>query len=129
MKAKILFLMVSALLVASCTGGRQNKVSQAESPEPTPVLVRGKLVLGHEARSFTAEGDTVDYWIIDKTEKLDSLYEAATKESTQPYTPVHAELKVVDAGKAEDGFAADYDGTYKVVEIIKVTPLNTPADH
>ena len=39
--------------------------------------------------------------------------------------PVYAELKVYDKRKSMEGFAAEYVGTYKVVEVIKVKPLDS----
>lgn len=73
--------------------------------------------MGHEVRPFTAEGDTLDYWIYDGSGKLDSLYRETTKESVLPYTPIYAELKVYNKGKSTEGFAAEYTGTYEVVEV------------
>lgn len=125
MKTKILFFAVSALFATACTSNNRQSKEEilTKSSDVAPLLVRGKLVIGHEVSSFTADGDTIDYWIHDKTNQLDSLYQEVTKESTSPYTPVHAELKVYDRGKATDGFAADYDGTYEVVDIIKISPI------
>lgn len=34
--------------------------------------------------------------------------------------PVYVELKVVDMGKADDGFAADYEGVYQIMKINKM---------
>ena len=34
--------------------------------------------------------------------------------------PVYVELEVVDMGKAEDGFAADYEGVYQIMKINKM---------
>ena len=35
----------------------------------------GRLVIGHEVRSFIAEGDTTSYWIIDDSGTLKEEYE------------------------------------------------------
>ena len=42
---------------------------------------------------------------------------------SKPYTAVKASLRVVDAGKSAEGFAAEYDGVYRVEEIIDIAPL------
>ena len=34
--------------------------------------------------------------------------------------PVYVELEVVDMGKADDGFAADYEGVYQIMKINKM---------
>ena len=81
--------------------------------------VKGKLVMGHEVRSFTAEGDTCDYWIVDETGELTQRYDELTK-GVKNGMPVHVELEVVDMGKSDDGFAADYAGVYRVMKINKI---------
>lgn len=86
-------------------------------------VVEGLLVIGHEVRSFIADGDTAEYWIIDETDSLKPLYEKAVGEKAKPYTAVKASLRVVDAGKSAEGFAAEYDGVYRVKEVIDIAPL------
>lgn len=36
-------------------------------------------------------------------------------------TPVYVELEVIDMGKSDEGFAADYAGVYHVMKINKIT--------
>lgn len=126
MKTKIILLAISVLFAVSCTNNRQNKIDNSnEAFDSIPFVVKGNVIMGHEVRSFTADGDTLNYWIYDRGGKLDSLYKEATKESVSPYTPVYAELKVCDKGKSTEGFAAEYAGTYEVVEVIEVKLLDS----
>ena len=74
---------------------------------PLSFTVNGRLIIGHEVRSFIADGDTAEYWIIDETDSLKPLYEKAVGEKAKPYTAVKASLRVVDAGKSAEGFAAE----------------------
>lgn len=90
---------------------------------PLSFTVNGRLIIGHEVRSFIADGDTAEYWIIDETDSLKPLYEKAVGEKAKPYTAVKASLRVVDAGKSAEGFAAEYDGLYRVKEVIDIAPL------
>ena len=90
---------------------------------PLSFTVNGRLIIGHEVRSFIADGDTTEYWIIDETDSLKPLYEKAVGEKVKPYTAVKASLRVVDAGKSTEGFAAEYDGVYRVKEVIEVSPM------
>lgn len=76
--------------------------------------------MGHEAYSFTPEGDTLSYWVVDRSGELKQRYEAALPAGAQPYTPVSAELKVKMMGPSSEGFAADYDGVVEVQQIIRV---------
>ena len=91
----------------------------------TPFTVEGKLVIGHEVRSFIAEGDTTSYWIIDDSGTLKEEYEKTIGNNSEPYTPVYAELKVIDTGKSNEGFAAEYAGVYHVKEVLNISPIKT----
>ncbi len=90
------------------------------TPAKKPFPVKGRLIIGHEVRSFTAEGDSCSYWIIDQTEELMQKYDEITK-GTKNGTPVYVELDVIDMGKTDEGFAADYEGVYSVTKIKKIT--------
>lgn len=85
--------------------------------------VRGTLIIGHEVRSFSEEGSSKDYWVSDETGLLMTEYRKAIGSEIVTGKPVTAELRVKIAKKMEDGFAADYDGTYKVMEIISIMPF------
>lgn len=95
------------------------------TPAKQSFIVKGTLIIGHEVRSFMPEGDSADYWVADETGTLAEKYDEVTR-GTKNGTPVYAELEVVDMGKADDGFAADYTGVYSVVKIIRITPENDP---
>ncbi|MEG0455121.1 MAG: hypothetical protein RR559_07245 [Bacteroides sp.] len=110
MKNSLLIVAFFGMLLVSCN-------------RTTPLTVQGKLSIGHEVSSFTPCGDTLTYWVDDHANHLDSLYKKAVGENAEPYAYVYAELKVTASGKRDEGFAADYDGVYKVVEIIKVEPM------
>lgn len=84
------------------------------------ISVKGELIIAHEVRSFVADGDTVCYWVIDKTGELYKQYDELTK-GQKNGVPVHAELEVRDMGKSQEGFAAEYDGVYEVVKIDKLS--------
>ena len=89
------------------------------TPAKKLLSVRGELVVGHEVRSFKAEGDSADYWIVDETGELMQKYDDMTK-GVKNGKPVYVELEVIDMGKADDGFAADYEGVYQIMKINKI---------
>lgn len=97
------------------TEGKAGKIQRKELDEQ-PKLVEGRLIIGHEVYSFVADGDTADYWVIDKTGELYKQYDELTK-GQKNGTPVHAVLEVLDMGKTDEGFAAEYDGVYHVMKI------------
>ena len=47
-------------------------------------------------------------------------YNEAIKPQIAKYQPLQARLKVKDLGKLQEGFGAEYDGTYEVQEIISI---------
>lgn len=81
--------------------------------------LEGVLRIGHEVRSFTPQGSEKEFWIVDKTGELNSLYDQATH-GMKNGQPLHIRLKAEYDGQWEDGFAAEYDGVYLVREILSL---------
>lgn len=79
-------------------------------------IVKGKIIFGHEVRSFQPEDSDKTYWLEDKSGYLMEKYKA----SGEPEWIVYAELEVKDTGRATDGFAEDYDSTYQVLRVIRL---------
>lgn len=98
----------------------EEAIPTPDTPTQKLLSVKGKLIIGHETRSFTSEGDSTDYWIVDKTGELLQKYDGETK-GIKNGTPVYVELEVIDMGKSDEGFAADYAGVYHVMKINKIT--------
>ena len=108
--------------VYSYSRSDEAQTSQTALPaqQKETISVKGELIIAHEVRSFVADGDTVCYWVIDKTGELYKQYDELTK-GQKNGVPVHAELEVRDMGKSQEGFAAEYDGVYEVVKIDKLS--------
>ena len=85
--------------------------------------VEGTMRLGHEVRAFTDNKDQKEYWLLDKSGTLEKVYQEAIHSKTMNYQPVRAKLKVQPRKKSEDGFAAEYDGTYEIKQILTLTPI------
>ena len=121
---KNLFFMLF-VIVALCACTSTHEMSHGVQQQDTLVVdsvmtLSGNLIIGHEVRSFAPDGDSLVYWIIDRSGTLKALYDSAVGIDASPYTPVRAELRVIDKGKSNEGFAADYDGVYEVVEIVEI---------
>lgn len=86
--------------------------------------VEGILTIGHEVRSLFVSGDTCDYWIVDKTDKLIRLYDSIAG-GNKVGIPVYARLQVADMGKSDDGFAKGYD---KILYVFKIDSLASCED-
>ena len=54
---------------------------------------------------------------------MEKVYQEAIHSKTMNYQPVRAKLKVQPRKKSEDGFAAEYDGTYEIKQILTLTPI------
>lgn len=125
---KKLFLFASAILALSACSQKEAAQTAAPAAETdSTYTVSGQLVIFHEVRAFTADGDTTEQWIIDKSGKLISDYRSLTGDGVEKATPVKAVLKVKNLGKLDDGFAADYDNALEVVEIVSLQP-RTPSN-
>lgn len=123
-KLTVLFVVSVGLWLAACRPAAQKQegsVQQETSAVSDSVVTcSGRLVMGHEAYSFTPDGDTLSYWVVDRSGELKKRYEEALPADAKPYTPVSAELKVKMMGPSSEGFAADYDGVVEIQEIIRV---------
>lgn len=123
-KLTVLFVVSAGLWLAACRPAAQKQegsVQQETSAVSDSVVTcSGRLVMGHEAYSFTPDGDTLSYWVVDRSGELKKRYEEALPADAKPYTPVSAELKVKMMGPSSEGFAADYDGVVEIQEIIRV---------
>lgn len=123
-KLTVLFVVSAGLWLAACRPAAQKQegsVQQETSAVSDSVVTcSGRLVMGHEAYSFTPDGDTLSYWVVDRSGELEKRYEEALPADAEPYTPVSAKLKVKKTGPSSEGFAADYDGVVEVQQIIRV---------
>lgn len=101
-KQVFFFLMGTALCLFSCRPSSRTSeatdVHEETTVSDSVQTCKGRLIMGHEAYSFTPEGDTLSYWVVDRS----------------------GELKVKMMGPSSEGFAADYDGVVEVQQIIRV---------
>lgn len=105
-----IFFVIMPVFLCACTNNDEK-------------VLHGTLVMGHEVRSFIPDGQDKEFWLIDKSGALYKQYQKMAPVESGIYTPVRAELKVKELPKMQDGFGAEYDGTYNVVEIISLTPI------
>lgn len=84
----------------------------------------GRLVFGHESRTFQLCGNQEVLWISDPKSLLSAKYESLTK-NMPPYTEVYAELKgtISDVGDDVDGFASDFDKVLSATEVKVIESL------
>jgi len=97
-----------------------------KTTEQKAQVVSGELVLGHEANVFKPCKTDKEFWVTDKTGKLTTLYNELNKDK-KPYTPIFAEIEIIDKGKAKEGFPAKYDGVYDIIGVVQ-TRKKSPKD-
>ena len=138
MKPQLCLTAAALLLLAACgSGPRKNAGSAptkseaaaavpktraadpAQYPADSVLHLRGRVVMAHEVRAFIPEGDTAEYWIIDRSGALEREYDRATG-GQKNGTSARAELKARYKGATDEGFAAGYEGVFEVVELISV---------
>lgn len=90
-----------------------------DEPADSVAMLRGRVVFAHEVRSFIPEGDTAEYWIVDRTGALEREYDRVTG-GQKNGKPVRVELKARCKGPSDEGFAAEYKGVLEVVELLSV---------
>lgn len=111
--SKALVLAAFAAILAACA-------TTASSP-----VLRGHYYWGHEVESFSPCGSKQSFWVVGDAALLKPIRAKAVELSQakgKPYQPVYVEVSGVSEGKANDGFAADYDG---VVRFTAVRTINS----
>ena len=113
-----MFWLVLCGVVVACTNGYDTTHQPLAKAELSSVQqVAGIVRIGHEVRSFQDNRDCKEYWLVDKSGKLVRKYKNIIGTEDVHYQPVFARLKVKNIGKMSEGFGAEYDGAYEVIEI------------
>ena len=96
--------------------------TQEEITKPIEIIksIRGHYIFGYEENSFKPCGDEKTYWVVGANEIMAKLESEYDKIATEPYQDVYIIFIGDFTGKAEQGFAADYDGQFMPTEIIEI---------
>ena len=89
------------------------------TPAGSTCVMKGRLTIGPEVRSFVPEGEDEAFWVVDKSGELYQAYDKVTG-GMKNGTTVWAKLQVEDMGKSQEGFAADYQGVLRVHKVISI---------
>ena len=76
---------------------------------------------GHRSATVgTVNGDSVEYWVVDKSGDLIPRYTEVTGDDAKLGGTVYAELEVEPRGYSDEGFAAEYAGVYWVRRVVSM---------
>ncbi len=81
----------------------------------------GLYVWGHEVNTFQPCGSEKVYWVIVPARAQVTLTKYYENGVTKRYQPIYIRFQGQKKGKATDGFAADYAGLIKVINIDQKT--------
>jgi len=128
LRATRLRLLWVCLLPGSLSCAAENP-SATESRQETVASesVAGHYVWGAEVDAFAPCGDTVEYWVTGTNEVLSDMESRYQALGLAPYEPTFARVRGDSAGHTSEGFAADYDGLFRVDEVLELRRL-TDAD-
>ena len=117
-------ILVCLVSISSCKNGDVDEAKIGASIEKaiSSPIYAGEITIGVEVSVFVTEGK--EYWLEDETGEIQKRYVDVLGNGQAPYTPIYAELKGEKLPKAEDGFAADYDGVFKASEIVKLEKIS-----
>lgn len=116
MRLGVFGAFVLGVALAGC--GPQSE--QAGPAEPAieqgdQLTFRGRLVWGHEVRSFQECESEIEGWVIDATGgDVRRIYETL---ASQPYQALFVEVRATRGPPPETGFGADYDHALTVTEV------------
>lgn len=129
-----LTLLASIWLIQSCSSST-NSFNQVEQIQPATIghtqltkkktqtaqfIMRGTLVIGHEAQTFTPCGSNRQYWVNLKKPDINSVQAL----SSMPYQPMYAELIGRLSPPSNSGFDSNFTAIFNVSNINMVSTEN-----
>ena len=105
--SKILAAVAISVMLSSCAS-------------VDPPQLRGHYYWGHEVETFRPCASEQTFWVVGDNALLQPLRNKAAELAEakgQPYQSVYLEASGMPEGKATDGFAADYDGVYRLTAV------------
>lgn len=108
---------VFCLLVAGIVRCTESPKPAPAAPAPVTVTLKGYYVLGDEVNMLRNCADNKQYWIVDATGSLDSLYREACLPAPIPFEATYAVFAGTLGPKDSLGVASEADGTFTVTRV------------
>lgn len=115
-KVKTYLGLVSfGLILQSCSINGDQEVGHTASSDNSIV---GSYIYGNEVNSLQPCGSDKELWVIGSKAVMTSLEEEYLKLASKPYQAVYVRFEGKQLARADDGFAADYSGRFKVTDVV-----------
>lgn len=95
------------------------KSSSTKSETTSFQIAKGKIILGLEGNSFQPCDNDKVFYVIDKTGTLENTYKKLI-EGKPKFTPVYAEVEVVEKPSSSQPYAVDYAGIYEITKFLSI---------
>lgn len=118
---RVLAILSATVLLQSCYTNSESSDDNSNLPGE---VVKGSYIYGNEVSSFQPCGLTAEFWVIGEQKLMNQLQNNYMELASKPYQQVFVSFRGSRQPKAEDGFAADYSGQFKVTEVIKLQEEN-----
>ncbi|MBV35554.1 MAG: hypothetical protein CMP47_08870 [Rickettsiales bacterium] len=111
---KVISIGVVIAMTQSCS-----IFEQSTSPvDATTSVTKGSYMYGSEVSSFQPCGTDQELWVIGDETITGELHNDYMEMVEKPYEQVFVSFRGHQLEKASEGFAADYDGQFKVTEVV-----------
>ena len=107
-------LVVSGLLMSCNTVSDSNDLDSDEFQK----VLNGTYIFGSEVSSFQPCGSSAELWVTGEQKLLTKLESDYMNLVAKPYQEVFVSFKGNRLPKAKDGFAADYDGKFELLDVL-----------
>jgi copper homeostasis protein (lipoprotein) len=114
MQFRFLWLILFLTAVTACCSCNPGGNKSAQ-----PKVYKGLYSFGPEVKSFKDCETGHEYWVTDKSNKLELEY--ANMNFEKPYEPVYVEVQGEKAPSGKEGIGSEYDSTLVVRRLIKIT--------
>ncbi|GAB2641169.1 COG3650 family protein [Vibrio panuliri] len=95
-------------------------LEQPNTIKPLPFVLRGEVILGHEAQSIQPCGSELQYWLSIDNDKL----QQAMHLTHTPYQPMYGEMVGHLETSSQEGFDGDYNARFVVSQINMLSAEN-----
>lgn len=111
---KVISIGVIITMTQSCSIFEKS----AGQADDSTSMTKGSYMYGSEVSSFQPCGSDRELWVIGDETLTSELHSEYLDMVRKPYEQVFVSFRGHQLDKAKEGFASDYDGQFKVTEVV-----------